>query len=62
MQTFLYLLAAAVTIGLIAVAPVPIGWGLMIAWFAWCGGILFEKLGIAYRIKCLFEDVKRSLA
>jgi hypothetical protein len=44
MQTILYGLAAVVVLVLISVAPVGIGWGLLIAWFAWCGGILFDRV------------------
>lgn len=44
MQLSLYVLAAVATLTLIFFAPVAIGYGLLIAWFAWCGGVLFDRL------------------
>lgn len=43
MELFLYLLSAVLTVAAITVFG-SIGAGLIIAWFAWCGGVLFDRL------------------
>jgi hypothetical protein len=43
MEVFLYILAAIMTVFSIVLFG-SIGYGLLIAWFAWCGGVLFDRL------------------
>lgn len=56
MELYFYIASAIVTAILVSLFP-GFWMGIAIAWFAWCGGVMFDRLGFTDRIIEFFKRV-----